>query len=213
MVKERDESSGKYTQAVTDEEILEYVRERGGVPTSDVAEHFDYERPSAYRRLKSLEDDDRVESRQIGNSLLWEAREQRQTPAEEPADPPPVEQTRPAEPAHTRREQSERERAEERIRELDDVLEGDETMFEIRLEAVLSIYDHLRDADSGRRKSGLEEFIDENDIDTGFQSGFAGLWSNWVKADSGKGRPNLLTELPDVELRGGYYTYTDGENE
>ncbi len=73
MVKNRDEKSGRYTQGTTDDEIVDYVRERGGVGTSDVADEFDYERPSAYRRLKSLEEDGRVTAREIGNSLLWEA--------------------------------------------------------------------------------------------------------------------------------------------
>ena len=75
MVKNRDEDSGRYTQGATDDELVDYVRESGGVGTSDVAAAFDYERPSAYRRLKSLEEDGRVISRSIGNSLLWEADE------------------------------------------------------------------------------------------------------------------------------------------
>lgn len=75
MVKERDEKSGRYTASVADDEIVWFIRDRSGVATSDVAERFDYERPSAYRRLKSLEDAGRVTSREIGNSLLWEATE------------------------------------------------------------------------------------------------------------------------------------------
>lgn len=73
MPKERDEKSGRYTESVTDDEIVGYIRERGGVATSDVATEFDYERPSAYRRLKALEEAGDVEAREIGNSLLWEA--------------------------------------------------------------------------------------------------------------------------------------------
>lgn len=71
MPKERDESSGRYTQSVSDDEIVEFVGKGSGATTSDVASAFDYERPSAYRRLRSLEEDGRVTSREVGNSLLW----------------------------------------------------------------------------------------------------------------------------------------------
>lgn len=73
MVKNRDEESGQYTEAVTDDEILAYLSNKNGAGTTDVADHFDYKQPSAYRRLKRLEDEGRVTSREIGGSLLWEA--------------------------------------------------------------------------------------------------------------------------------------------
>lgn len=85
-MKERDETSGRYTEAVSDDDIVDYVRERGGVTTSDVATEFDYERPSAYRRLKALEDNDRVTARKIGNSLLWEAANTLDAPRDTPRD-------------------------------------------------------------------------------------------------------------------------------
>lgn len=71
MVKERDEESGRYTATVSNAEIVDYVRENDGASTSEVAERFDYERPSAYRRLKALEEEGRVTAREVGNSLLW----------------------------------------------------------------------------------------------------------------------------------------------
>lgn len=73
MVKNRDEESGEFTESVSDAEILEFLVEENGAGTTDVAEAFDYKQPTAYRRLKSLEDDDRVISRKIGGSLFWEA--------------------------------------------------------------------------------------------------------------------------------------------
>ena len=72
MVKERDEGSGKFTQSVSDEEIIDFIDDQNGAATAEVADQFDYKRPSAYRRLKSLEEDGHVVSREIGNSLLWE---------------------------------------------------------------------------------------------------------------------------------------------
>lgn len=67
--------SGQYEKTISDEEILEFIREQGGAPTHDVAEEFGYAQPSAYRRLRELDEDGRVSSRMIGNSLLWEVDE------------------------------------------------------------------------------------------------------------------------------------------
>lgn len=75
MVKNRDEESGQYTETVTDDEIIAYLSDQNGAGTTDVADHFDYKQPSAYRRLKRLEDEGRVTSRKIGGSLLWSVAE------------------------------------------------------------------------------------------------------------------------------------------
>jgi uncharacterized membrane protein len=71
MPKDRDEESGKYTTAVTDEELLDHLEAEGGVATKELADAFSYTRPTAYRRLVDLEDAGRVERREVGNSLLW----------------------------------------------------------------------------------------------------------------------------------------------
>lgn len=76
MVKNRDEESGQYTETVTDDEILAYLSKQNGVGTIDIADQFDYEQPSAYRRLKQLEDEGRVTNRKIGGSLFWETVDQ-----------------------------------------------------------------------------------------------------------------------------------------
>ena len=80
MVKERDEQSGRYTATVDDAEIVAYLRDQDGAGTSDVAEYFEYERPSAYRRLKDLESAGRVAGREVGNSILWLATDADQSP-------------------------------------------------------------------------------------------------------------------------------------
>jgi DNA-binding MarR family transcriptional regulator len=69
--RKRDEDTGQYTETATDDEILEFLAENDGAGTGDVADRFDYEQPSAYRRLKRLEEEGRVRSRRIGGSLLW----------------------------------------------------------------------------------------------------------------------------------------------
>lgn len=73
MPKERDEESGKYTTAHTDEDLVDYIKSEGGVATRELAEAFDYARPTAYRRLVNLEDAGKVKRREVGNSLLWMA--------------------------------------------------------------------------------------------------------------------------------------------
>lgn len=71
MVKNRDEESGQFTESVSDDEILEFLAEENGAGTTDVAKAFDYKQPTAYRRLKSLEEDGLVTSRKVGGSLFW----------------------------------------------------------------------------------------------------------------------------------------------
>lgn len=71
VVRDRDTESGRYTPSVTDDEIIEFVEELDGAGTGEVAEEFDYRQPSAYRRLKALEEDGRIRSRRIGGSMFW----------------------------------------------------------------------------------------------------------------------------------------------
>jgi len=72
MPKERDEDSGQFTKAVSDDELIAFLADRNGAGTAAIADAFNYERPTAYRRLKALEDHGEVHSREVGNSLLWE---------------------------------------------------------------------------------------------------------------------------------------------
>ena len=69
--KDRDPESGQFTEVVTDDELLAFLEESGGASTTEVASEFDYERPTAYRRLKELREQSVVTSREVGNSLLW----------------------------------------------------------------------------------------------------------------------------------------------
>jgi IclR helix-turn-helix domain. len=50
MTRERDGDTGQYTTTTTDAEILEYLREAGGAGTAEVADEFDYQQSTAYRR-------------------------------------------------------------------------------------------------------------------------------------------------------------------
>lgn len=65
--------TGQYEKSVSDEEIVEFIRERNGASSGEVADEFGYAPSSAYRRLRDLDKEGRINSRTIGNSLLWEA--------------------------------------------------------------------------------------------------------------------------------------------
>ena len=70
--KDREEESGKYTTSYTDSEFIEAIQHLEGMAgTSEIAEEIGCTQRTAYTRLKSLEDQSRIESRKVGSSLLW----------------------------------------------------------------------------------------------------------------------------------------------
>jgi predicted ArsR family transcriptional regulator len=68
---EQDEETGQIQQKYPDERFIEVVKERSPASTSEVAEGVGCSSDNAYRRLKALEEADRVESKMAGNSLIW----------------------------------------------------------------------------------------------------------------------------------------------
>ena len=70
--KDREEESGKYTTSYPDSSFLDAIQQLGGMAgTSEIAEEISCTRRTAYTRLKSLEEEGRIESRKVGNSLIW----------------------------------------------------------------------------------------------------------------------------------------------
>lgn len=70
--KDRDEDSGKYTTSYHDSDFIDAIQQLDGMAgTSDIADEIGCTRRTAYTRLKSLEDEGQVESRKVGNSLVW----------------------------------------------------------------------------------------------------------------------------------------------
>lgn len=63
--------SESITDRHSDEEYLEAVRQYEPAATSEIADAVGVTRQSADYRLRRLEDDGRVESETIGNSLAW----------------------------------------------------------------------------------------------------------------------------------------------
>ncbi len=70
--KDREEESGKYTTSYADSEFIEAIQHLEGMAgTSEIAEEVGCTQRTAYTRLKSLEDQSRIEGRKVGSSLLW----------------------------------------------------------------------------------------------------------------------------------------------
>lgn len=70
--KDREEDSGKYTTSYPDSAFTEAIQQLDGMAgTSEVAKEVGCTRRTAYTRLQSLESQGYVESRKVGNSLLW----------------------------------------------------------------------------------------------------------------------------------------------
>jgi len=68
----RDEETGKYADSYTDEDFLRAIESFGGAAgTADVAEVLGCSHSTAFVRLRKLEDGSKVDSREVGNSLLW----------------------------------------------------------------------------------------------------------------------------------------------
>jgi predicted ArsR family transcriptional regulator len=75
-VRERDEETGEYQREYTDGEIRELLRETR-LSTREVADALGCHRTTAHERLTELEDEGRIKSKSVGNTLLWELSESR----------------------------------------------------------------------------------------------------------------------------------------
>jgi predicted transcriptional regulator len=73
---DRNDETGQFTPEFTDDEFIAALQDNGGATTSEVADAVGCKYRTAYNRLKDLEDEGRVTSREVGNSLLWSAREE-----------------------------------------------------------------------------------------------------------------------------------------
>lgn len=68
---EQDEKSGKISQKYPDSAFVDAVDDQSPASTSEVGEAVGCSTDNAYRRLKSLEDAGKVQSKMAGNSLIW----------------------------------------------------------------------------------------------------------------------------------------------
>lgn len=73
VMPDRDDESGKYTESYTDDQFIQAIHSLGGAAgTSEVADELDCPYRTAHHRLTELKESGRVNSRTVGNSLLWQ---------------------------------------------------------------------------------------------------------------------------------------------
>ena len=73
MPRDRDAESGKYTDAFSDEDFIEAIHAEGGLAgTTAIAEIVGCTRRQALNRLKELREQDKVTSKDVGRSLVWQ---------------------------------------------------------------------------------------------------------------------------------------------
>ena len=221
---------GEYVETVTLDDVRAVFGEVRGpvVLSADVADALGCSRETARRKLGALYDQGEVDRRKVSRRVLyWKHRDgdaptmdeglpsgpgdvRRDSVGEDaaradagddatdgPADPPAD-----AHGADTAPEEDALDTARERIEELD--LAGSGTDYDRRRDAVLKMYEHLRERPGERvSKSDFADLLDGADV--GYGGGFASLWANWVKGSGD--RPNALDTLPGVELRGDDYVF------
>lgn len=74
--KNRDKESGKYTTSYPDSRFLTAIANLNGFAgTSEIAEEVGCTRRTAYTRLMELEEEGKIESKKVGNSLIWKVDE------------------------------------------------------------------------------------------------------------------------------------------
>jgi len=68
---ERDEDSGQFTPTFSDEDFLKAVQKGELQSTTEIADTVGCKYRTAYERLNRLENNGAVESKKVGNSLVW----------------------------------------------------------------------------------------------------------------------------------------------
>lgn len=222
----RDTETGQYTEQYDRQAILDALREADGLAgTKDVADAVDCAYETAWRRLQALADEGLVESQKVANARVWlpaqaaaeegGARGPAQLAAASAASEATNGDAPEALPDAGEAEQIDRKRqraeAEQVLREKLD-LPGRGTDFDLRVEAVVTMYEYLQHHPGQRINRQELEHEAMADQPVGYGGGFESLWSNWIKQNESQGRPeNTLDRLPGVEHRGTNYVYTPPE--
>lgn len=73
MGRDRDDESGKYTTSYADEDFIEAIEAEDGLAgTTAVAEIVGCTQRQALNRLKELEEQQKVVSKDVGRALVWQ---------------------------------------------------------------------------------------------------------------------------------------------
>jgi hypothetical protein len=230
---------GRYADGIDPETVMDVFDDREDtarpVTATDVVDELGIARRTAHNKLNALVERGTLDTRKVGaRGRVWwipdrgesdtlNTEELRGDPdttladesddtgaragggrdaTDDPADPPAD-----AHDANGPGEEDPLAIARDRIDTLD--LAGSGTDYERRRDAILKMYEHLRERPGERvSKSDFEALLDGTDV--GYGAGFPSLWANWVKSSGD--RPNALDTLPGVELQGNDYVFRpDGE--
>lgn len=72
MPRARDEHSGQYAEAYPEAAFIDAIREAGGMAgTQEVANAVGCVYDTAYKKLRKLEENEKVSSRKVANARLW----------------------------------------------------------------------------------------------------------------------------------------------
>lgn len=66
-----DNQSSPFEERVSDDELVQFIRDEEVVTTKEVAEHFDYHLQTARRRLKALATEGDVRQKDVGKRFVW----------------------------------------------------------------------------------------------------------------------------------------------
>lgn len=77
MSESRRDDRGRFTSKHSEGDVLAAVEKHEPAGTNEVAGELGIERPSADYRLRQLEEEQKVTSKKIGNSLAWSCIERR----------------------------------------------------------------------------------------------------------------------------------------
>jgi biotin operon repressor len=194
---------------VTPEDVLAEFTEQEDraepMTAPELAEALDCSRRTALNKLHTLEEEGDVASKKVGGrSKVWwvpltdgerAPTDGRESDVREPGD----------RTGETLEDAVDGQDAEATLRELD--LPGSGAKLDGRIEAVLRLYEHLKDH-AGEPVS-RRELLDHVDADAVGYASRESFWNNFVKANSSQGREtNALVALPGVEEWGdGEYRY------
>jgi DNA-binding transcriptional MerR regulator len=74
MPRDRDQDSGKYTEVYPKSDFIDLLSDTR-LSTSEVADHLDCHRTTAFDKLRQYEQEGLLKSTSVGNTLLWELTE------------------------------------------------------------------------------------------------------------------------------------------
>lgn len=210
MDRERNDS-GRYNDRIEPDTVLEVFESRDDraepLTASDVVDQMDIARRTAHNKLNELTERGVLETKKVGaRGRVWwtpitesgqsSTRERSEgnngdspAPAQEPREPSPISD----------------DELEEQLRS---TLPGSGQTLEDRVNAVLTMYSHLRDRQGEIVQTGeLKALVDGENL--GYKNTDS-FWNNAIKKNSAQDRPNSLTALSGVEeLGNGRYQYTE----